>query len=256
MRTIALILSIIVIMMMANISYARIDPESIIGMWLFDEGKGKIAGDSSINQLNGDITGAVKWSAGKFNSGLEFPGVSGNFVNIPHNELLNLTTFTITYWCKMGITAGWQIPVAKANGANRNFDFQTPAGGGTVSLYFTQGASQWKGADGKTSITNEKWHHIAGTYDLENLRIYIDGVMEKESKFKGAPDSVDTPMTFGDMENAHPMLGILDEVGIFNKAFSAEDIKSIMDRGLDFSVNPVLPKGKLATTWAGVKKNN
>ncbi|HGJ65275.1 TPA: LamG domain-containing protein, partial [bacterium] len=113
--------------------------------------------------------------------------------------------------------------------------------------------SQWKGADAQTKITDERWHHIAGSYDLENLRIYVDGKMEKESKYKGPPDPVDQPMTFGDMENFHPILGVLDEVGIFNKALSANEIVSIMDKGLDLSINPVLTNGKLTTTWSKIK---
>ena len=253
MRSILLTLLIVAIMLSASISHARIEKENIIGIWLFEEGKGKDVLDSSGNEHHGEINGAVKWVAGKIGGGLECPGATGNFVNIPHHENLNLSAFTITYWCKMGVTAGWQIPVGKANGANRNFDFQTPANGGTVSLYFTQGASQWKGVEATTIITDEKWHHITGTYDLENLRIYVDGVMEKESKYKGAPDHVDRSMTFGDMENAHPMKGVLDEVGIFSKAFSAEEIKVIMDRGLNIGANPVLSEGKLVATWAKVK---
>ena len=238
----------------SNSIQARIDPGAIIGIWLFDD-EDKFVVDSSGNGHQGEIIGKVKWVDGKFGKGLEFPGASGNYVKVPHHEDLNLTSFTITYWCKMGITAGWQIPIAKAAGSNRNFDFQTPAGGGTVSLYFTQGAGQWKGVDGKTTITDNSWHHIAGTYDLETLKIYIDGAMEKEGKYKGSPDHVEEPLTFGDMQNGHPMGGVLDEVGIFSVALSDADIQNIKINGLSKAtgITSVSYTGKTATTWANIK---
>ena len=235
--------------------HARIDPGTIIGIWLFDKEDKEVVKDSSENGYHGEFVGNVKWVEGKYGGGLEFPGVAGNIVKVPHNEGLNLTTFTITYWCKMGETGGWQIPVAKGNGASRNFDFQIPAGGGTVSIFFSQGAIQFKGASAKTVITDEEWHHVASTYDQETLKIYVDGVMEGSGKYKGAPDHVDAPLTLGNMQDAHPMLGVLDEVGIFNEALSEDDINTIMISGLERTVGltPVFPAGKLATTWARIK---
>ncbi|MBD3183953.1 hypothetical protein GF312_16835 [Candidatus Poribacteria bacterium] len=253
MRFLFIVFLIFITILFTVPAYAIINPDTVIGIWLFEEEDADIAEDFSGNEHHGEVIGDVKWVEGKFGKGLEFPGVSGNYVKVPHHQDLNLGIFTIVYWCKMGTTAGWQIPVAKAGGSIRNFDFQTPANGGSVSLYFTQGASQWRGIDATTKITDEKWHHIAGTYDLENLRIYVDGNMENESQYDGPPDAVDKPMTFGDMESAHPMLGILDEVGIFNKALSAKEIQQIMNQGLDYGLNPVSALDKLATKWSEIK---
>ena len=41
------------IMFVTNSSYAQIDPDTIVGAWLFDEGKGKVAEDLSGGQHNG-----------------------------------------------------------------------------------------------------------------------------------------------------------------------------------------------------------
>ncbi|MBC8227963.1 hypothetical protein H8E77_00235 [bacterium] len=42
-------------------SYAEIDSKSIVGAWLFDEGNGDIAKDSSGNGIDGEIVGGAKW---------------------------------------------------------------------------------------------------------------------------------------------------------------------------------------------------
>jgi hypothetical protein len=53
-----------------------------------------------------------------------------------------------------------------------------------------------------------------------------------------------------------PFLGIIDDVGIFSKALSADDIKNIMNRGLDeaLGLTAVFPSGKLTVTWGDIKQ--
>ena len=66
-----------------------------------------------------------------------------------------------------------------------NVDFQTLPVGSNVSVYFSQGANQWRGANGKTVVSDEKWHHTAGSYDGKKLLLYVDGVQEAEGSHKG-----------------------------------------------------------------------
>ena len=69
--------SIMVIsLMFAGISYAKIDFKNCVGMWLFDEDKGDVAKDSSSKGNDGQIIGKAKRVAGKFGSALKFDGVT------------------------------------------------------------------------------------------------------------------------------------------------------------------------------------
>lgn len=245
-------------LMFYGLSSAKIDPGAVIGVWLLDSDKDGRAKDWSGNGHDGEIIGDLEVVKAKFNQGFEFEGVLGNYVSVPHHDSLNLAEFTITYWCKMGVSGFWQIPVLKvdnaAGGAHRNVDFQTPPAGGEVSVYFSQGANQWRGANGTTEVSDEEWHHIAGSYDLKTLRLYVDGVLEAEGVHGGKPDFMDDPLMLGSGE-IWPFLGIIDDVGIFNQALSADDIKNIMNRGLDetLGLTAVFPSGKLTSTWADIK---
>ena len=78
-----------------------------------------------------------------------------------------------------------------------NVDFQTPPVGSSISVYFSQGANQWRGALGKTVVSDEKWHHTAGSYDGKKLLLYVDGVQEAEGNHKGKPDFMDDPLMLG-----------------------------------------------------------
>ena len=57
-------------------SSALIDENSIAGIWLLDDGTGKVAVDSSENGNDGELIGDPKWVAGKFGKALEFDGAA------------------------------------------------------------------------------------------------------------------------------------------------------------------------------------
>ena len=50
------------------------DEKDIVGMWTFEEGKGKVVKDLSGNGTDGEFVGDLKWAKGKFGGGLEFNG--------------------------------------------------------------------------------------------------------------------------------------------------------------------------------------
>ena len=66
---------IVLSLMFAGISNAEFDLKTVVGMWLFDEGKGDTAADSSENGNDGKLENSPKWiKNGKFGSALEFDG--------------------------------------------------------------------------------------------------------------------------------------------------------------------------------------
>ena len=78
--------------------------------------------------------------------------------------------------------------------------------------------------------------------------------MEGEDTYKGSPDPVPDPLTIGGfISGVDPVGGILDEIGIFNKALSDNDIKNVMTYGLEHFVLAIETQGKLTTTWAKIK---
>ena len=64
-----------IFLLIALPSLAKIDPDSITGMWLFNEGKGNTATDSSGNGNDGEIHGA-KWVDGKFGKHLSLTALT------------------------------------------------------------------------------------------------------------------------------------------------------------------------------------
>ncbi len=85
--------------MLVGQSYADIDPATIVGLWLFDEGKGGVVKDSSGKGNDGEIFGA-EWVAGQFGSALEFDGTD-DYVNAGNDSSFDITdAMTLAAWYK------------------------------------------------------------------------------------------------------------------------------------------------------------
>ena len=59
--------------MIPSLSSAKLDPDTLLGIWFFDEGKGGTAKDSSENGNDGEIVDA-QWADGEFGEALKFEG--------------------------------------------------------------------------------------------------------------------------------------------------------------------------------------
>ena len=85
----------VVSLMVVNICSAKIDPESVVGMWLFDESKGDIAKDSSGKGNDGELIDNPKWVDGEFENALSLDG-DGDYVNVPNTFNLESASFSIS----------------------------------------------------------------------------------------------------------------------------------------------------------------
>jgi hypothetical protein len=238
-----------------------VEPDEIVGVWLFDKGSGDVAKDFSGNGQDGTIGASVKWDKGKFGGALNFPGTVTNesYVTVPNNESLDLVEHSITAWINVTPTAGdWQIIICKWQPHDvRNYSILTNKGSGTLFAQLTSGgAAQWKTADTGIDVTDGIWHHVACAYDDTMMRVYLDG--EKKSEVGMGPGDLNPgDTTIGARWGGiHPTTGLIDEVGLFNVALEEDDIKDIMNRGLAeaLGIVAVEPSGKLSTTWASIKE--
>lgn len=237
-----------------------VEPDEVVGIWLFDEGSGDVAVDSSGNGYDAEIRPAVKRDKGKFDRALLFPGTvtENSYVTIPHQESLNLEEYSITAWINVSPTAGdWQIIIAKWNPHDvRNYSILTNRDTGTLFAQMTSGgAAQWKTAMTNIDMTDEQWYHVACTYDGAILKAYINGEVKAQTG-TGPGDVNDGELTIGARwGGVHPTTGIIDDVGLFSVALEEDDILDIMAVGLKefLSLAPVEPGGKLASTWGKIK---
>lgn len=249
---------IIIILMFTSQCFAEIDTETIEGLWLFDEGSGDVARDSSGNGLDGEFTGNPEWVDGKFGKALEFDGAS--YVTIPDHA--NPTAaITVSAWVKSESDTwndhGWIVEKRDAyilhpNAGSTNVSFCV-ANGGLWNL-----PNAWDtGAIGPDDIT--QWHMYTCTYDSSTgeWKIYIDGEVASSLDLNKAEIVEEVgPVHIGWDELGRFGQGIIDEVAVFNVALSQDDIQTIMNDGFEATVLTVATAGKLAFIWGQIKVRN
>lgn len=196
---------------------------STVALWHFDESVGTVAFDETTN-YDGDIFGASwagpTWTAGLFGDALLFDGVD-DCVQIPHSASLDIsgTGITLEAWVNAeAFPSGRVIDIAK-QGAYALQIYQ-----GKVRVYLGPGPTMYQTDSVVLSV--DTWHHLAATYDGSYVRIYVDGVLEKEVSKTGnqAQSSNDVYIGNNQAQNG-PFEGIIDEPRIWSRALSAEEIK-------------------------------
>jgi prepilin-type N-terminal cleavage/methylation domain-containing protein len=99
---------------------------------------------------------------------------------------------------------------------------------GNKVTFFIQRGTQYTGITSINSIPKNKWSHLVGTYDGENLNIYINGKLDATKKFT-APDPISegiTDIVIGeDRNNIGPFVGLIDEIAIYKRALKPTEIK-------------------------------
>ena len=104
------------------------------------------------------------------------------------------------------------------------------------------------------------WIHYAATFDSsannDQLVIYVNGERAGSSTRDGQGTGNENPVEIGRWGGGSQFVGIIDEVAIFKDVLTEDDLKTIMDNGLDNAlggVSPVEPSNKLATIWGKLK---
>ena len=230
--------------------------ENTVAVWLFEEGAGKVAKDASGNGHDGKFEGSPKWVKGKFGTGLEFPGDAGGYVVVESTKKLELEELSIEAWVKVEEATGkWQGIVCKqqAGCGNRNYGIWVHVDQGVLHSEIGANGACGFSIDATTQITDDKWHHLAFTYDGKMGRAYVDGELEIEAPNGTTFQSAD-PITIGvpNLNNANGLKGIIEEIRISNVARTKDEIQEAMDVGLA-AILSVEPDGKLATCWGYLK---
>ena len=230
------------------------DDKSLILFFSFDELDGDMTIDHSQYGNNGNIMGAPELVDGKFGKALKFNGES-DWIEVPHDEILTVTeSVTVMAWINAERHMGpnnqrWQGILAKGN-SPRSYSFYTESP--SECMHFVAGG----GSVCATKIPLNEWQHVAAQLDSGTHKYWLNGDNIYESGDKSAsPGAADTSNVFigTTAEGANRrFLGLIDEVRIWNRALTEDEIRAEMETGYQ-SGTAVDPRQKLSTTWGTIK---
>jgi len=222
----------------ANATFIRVI-DGVVGAWHFDEGSGNIAHDTSGegndgtlydgNTTNDDGDTPPQWIDGKFGKALSFDGVD-DYVEVPDSESLNPTEeITVMGWFYLrGPTGEIQNGVRKEH---QYLIFWINKEYTSVSVYIRRTDDVWKYLKiAEPSNVEGKWVHVAMTYKPNGeFKGYLNGELNASTTLDALSIKVTSnPLYIGREELPGRLFnGTIDEVQIYNRALSEEEISDL-----------------------------
>jgi hypothetical protein len=212
-----------------------------VGYWTFNENVANTCTDGvedicdrSGNGNDGDLTGL--WSPGKNGGAAEFDGTNDNVI-VDRTTTLEPSQITIEAWFKSpGHATNFTrfISHGSSTGGYELILFPDSAGG---YLEFNLGINTTEHDVGSNAdLTDNRWHHVAATYDGTTMYVYIDGVRQTDTDATtGSINNYNTGnnLRFGEDETGgNDYTGLLDEVKIYNYARTQAQISYDYNRGM------------------------
>ncbi|TAL48239.1 LamG domain-containing protein, partial [archaeon] len=212
----------------------------LVGYWKFGEVSGTTTNDSSGNANSGTLgnaTGGAQptWitnSSCKFGSCLNFDGIY-SFVNISNSPSLSVTdALTISAWIRTNdaVNSNTERIVQKGGGTSMyDFFIQETNKLRTILTLDTGQANIF----GNTALSANTWYHVVTTFSNATglLKIYINGIEDVSTTVSGKITTNTNPLIIGAFRGLPTDLqkfnGIIDDVRIYNRALSADEIKRL-----------------------------
>mgnify|MGYP003895184993 CR=1 FL=1 len=180
--------------------------------------------DSSSYGNNGTVVGKLTYVTREGSNAAVFNG--STYITVPSSESLELTNeATFDFWINPdGYTNYWQKIIQKINN-------QTGRGGYLIDLS-PQGKLRFHTDDvianmlSSSTIPIGQWTHVRITFSLERgtVRMYINGVLDKEAYVSGGFTTSQLPLVIGAKpDGGDAFEGKLDNIKIYNKAVEIED---------------------------------
>lgn len=77
-----------------------------------------------------------------------------------------------------------------------------------------------------------EWCHVAGLFDGVRVKIYINGALDGELAYSGTPPTTGHTLRIGQRYSGDfTFKGLIDEVSIYNRALTDEEIQAIFAAG-------------------------
>jgi len=269
-----LICSIVFVLLLslANNTFAQVTRDPNLVLYFPYEDVGVIVPDESGKGHDGAVCGDVSADAGKYYGGAKFLGTGGptgysyldlNGPGWPAQDIPK-SAITLSVWVKCQNTGGHHATLnARTNPPDNTWIIhaEVRSGGNYRWLLRAYGASTIFDIQAGT-VKWDEWTHYAGTYDKATGKavLYINGEVIEQRNITNPP-SIAGDWGAGarvgyNIDNARPFTGIMDELYLFTRALSQDEIKALLaSPGLvsEKASHPTPANGsELQATWASL----
>ena len=230
------------------------DP-SLLGWWKMDEGVGSVVADWSGYDRHARFDDrAPAWTVGQLGGALEFAGNGDSAVYADGSFLNGLEALTVTAWIKSDVTntdKGFLIFDNPAENDDRDMRYDAAGVGAGGSNLLKLGVTVATDAGDVTvqiessndSQTTE-WQHVAMTWSSgQPMQLYLNGKLDAPT---GSSDAETGTLTGfdtviigkGGKDTDGSWDGLIDEVRIYDKVLTQDDITLVMRGDLSAAWDP------------------
>jgi len=222
-----------------------------------------VAKDYSSNENNGTVTGGATWNESYGYDGFgayDFDG-DNDYIDISNDASLEPSELTACLRFYNTDETNHQYPYilsmgdhASGNGAEFSGYFITLINNDDIRGFVYTGTNTARVAGPYTaSLQENRWYHACITYSDPNLILYLDGVQVANNTdggtldYTGNNDNLRIGMASSTtIDNNAKFDGRIDDVRIYNKAFSPEQIQALYQNKTNLIVSQETAKGQ---TW-------
>ncbi len=208
----------------------------------FDQDEDDQVTDSSGQNNHGQAIGA-HWATDESRGGVFRFASREQYIRIPNSDSLNPSQITLAVWMKTSrhdkiwrrlfdksYSEGYALSIG---GAWTPIDYQ-----GKAVIEIGMKLNRNRGiTQSNLPVTDGQWHHVVTTYDGRRIRLYVDGMQQKQViTWAGEVPSNDHDLSLG-MNLIDPMPeydepgesfdGFMDDAMIWNRALSQDEVKSL-----------------------------
>jgi Concanavalin A-like lectin/glucanases superfamily/HYR domain len=195
-------------------------PPNMISWWTADG-----TADDLQDGNDGTLVNGATFATGMVAQAFSLDGVNDR-VDVPDADNLDIPSqITIDAWIRPNALGG-TIVNKSTDGKPDGYVLDT-FGGNVRFIFGSQSLS------GSTTLQTGVFTHVAATYDFSTLNVYVNGVLDgtlSAEELIALPNNV--PLRIGANQVGGSLFnGLIDEVEIFDRALSAQEIQSIVDAG-------------------------
>ncbi|MEV0613863.1 LamG-like jellyroll fold domain-containing protein [Nonomuraea sp. NPDC050404] len=201
----------------------------LVAAYGMDSTTGTVVADSSGLNNNGTALDTA-WVNGKYGRGLSFNGGT-SLVSIADAPSLRLTnTLTLSAWVRPSSVDGWRTVLSKDFDSGDGASFMLYGSNSTApSGWMVVDYTSYE-ADGTSALPVNTWSHLATTYDGTTARLYVNGTQVGQVPVTGNVDMDDGNLLIGgNIIWGEYFAGLIDEVRVYNRAQSAQEIQTDMN---------------------------
>jgi len=197
--------------------------------WKLNEGEGTVANDSA-GATVGTVHGAT-WVDGRCGGALGFDGVD-DYVDCGSDDALAPERMTAAFWVWAEEPLWNRYVLGKATNMSfsRDYTFTTD---NEMKLEFSFGESAWKQVtlQTKDALPVGQWVHVAATRDGATASLYLNGQFESSATYLFPVTNKGQGLRIGSIGTTDGWAGFfkgrIDEVRIYDRALTAEDVREL-----------------------------